>query len=120
MPEIGKGSLEMCAPVVVTEENARDLITQPGNPRLIWDGTEARVITEDFYHALNADSAWLLIMRRADLAGLDPAALDYHPATLAGLLTTSATTSPPANAPASAKPLCRPRPPFDARTGDTR
>jgi hypothetical protein len=78
----------MCAPVIVTEGNANDLIAQPGNPHLIWDGTEARVITEDFYRALNAGSAWLLIMTRADLAGLDPAALDYHPAALAGLLTT--------------------------------
>ena len=78
----------MCAPVIVTEENARDLITGPGNPHLIWDGAEARVITEDFYRALNAGSAWLLIMSRADLADLDPAALAYHPAALAGLLTT--------------------------------
>ena len=78
----------MCAPVIVAEGNARDLITGPGNPHLIWDGAEARVITEDFYRALNAGSAWLLIMTRADLAGLDPAALDCHPAALAGLLTT--------------------------------
>ena len=46
----------MCAPVIVTEENANDLITQPGNPHLIWDGAEARVITEDFYRALNAEA----------------------------------------------------------------
>ena len=78
----------MCAPVIVTEENARDLITGPGNPHLIWDGAEARVITEDFYRALNAGSKWLLIMSRADLADLDPGALAYDPAALAGLLTT--------------------------------
>ncbi len=78
----------MCAPVIVTEENANDLITEPGNPHLIWDGAETRVITEDFYRALNAGSAWLLIMSRADLADLDPGALTYHPASLAGLLTT--------------------------------
>ena len=78
----------MCAPVIVTEENARDLIAEPGNPYLIWDGAEARVITEDFYRALNAGSKWLLIMSRADLADLDPGALAYHPAALAGLLTT--------------------------------
>ena len=78
----------MCAPVIVAEENARDLITGPGNPHLIWDGAEARVITEDFYRALNAGSAWLLIMSRADLAALDPDALAYHPAALAELLTT--------------------------------
>ena len=78
----------MCAPVIVAEENARDLITGPGNPHLIWDGTEARVITEDFYRALNAGSAWLLIMSHADLADLDPAAFTYHPAALAELLTT--------------------------------
>ncbi len=77
----------MCAPVIVTAENARDLITEPGNPHLIWDGAEARVITEDFYRALNAGSKWLLIMSRADLADLDPDALAYHPAALAGLLT---------------------------------
>ena len=69
----------MCTPVIVTEENANDLITAPGNPHLIWDGAEARVITEDFYRALNAGSAWLLIMTRADLADLDPAALDLPP-----------------------------------------
>jgi len=77
----------MCAPVIVTEENARDLIAGPGNPHLIWDGAEARVITGDFYRALNAGSAWLLIMSRADLAALEPAALDYPSAALAGLLT---------------------------------
>lgn len=77
----------MCAAVIVTEENARDLITGPGNPHLIWDGAEARVITEDFYRALNAGSAWLLIMSHADLAGLDPDALSYRPAALAELLT---------------------------------
>ena len=73
----------MCAPVIVTEKDARDLITQPGNPHLIWDGAEARVITEDFYRALNAESAWLLIMSRDDLAEIDPWALIYHPATMA-------------------------------------
>ena len=78
----------MCAPVIVTEENANDLITQPGNPHLIWDGAEARVITEDFYRALNTESQWLLIMSHADLADLDPAAFTYHPAALAELLTT--------------------------------
>jgi hypothetical protein len=78
----------MCAPVIVTEGNARDLITGPGNPHLIWDGAEARVITEDFYRALNPGSKWLLIMSRADLAGLDPGAFSYRPAALAGLLTT--------------------------------
>ena len=69
----------MCAPVIVTEENARDLIAGPGNPHLIWDGAEARVITEDFYRALNAGSKWLLIMSRADLADLDPDALCLPP-----------------------------------------
>jgi hypothetical protein len=78
----------MCARVIVTEENANDLIAAPGNPHLIWDGAEARVITEDFYRALNAGSAWLLIMSRADLAGLDPGAFSYRPAALAALLTT--------------------------------
>ena len=77
----------MCAPVIVTEENARDLITAPGNPHLIWDRTEARVITEDFYDALNATSPWLLSMCRDDLADVDPEALTYHPASLAELLT---------------------------------
>ena len=77
----------MCAPVIVTEGNARDLITGPGNPHLIWDGAEARVITEDFYRALNAGSAWLLIMSRAGLADLDPGALAYYPAALAGQVT---------------------------------
>jgi hypothetical protein len=78
----------MCAPVIVTEENARDLITGHGNPHLIWDGAEARVITEDSFRALNAGAARLLIMSRADLADLDPAARAYPPAALAGLLTT--------------------------------
>jgi hypothetical protein len=78
----------MCAPVIVTEENANDLITEPGNPHLIWDGTEARVITEDFYRAPHPGSAWLLIMSHAGLADLDPAAFTYPPAALASLLTT--------------------------------
>ena len=78
----------MCAEVIVAENDANDLVTGSGNPHLIWDGAEARVITEDFYRALNAESAWLLIMTRNDLADLDPAALTYHPATLAELLTT--------------------------------
>lgn len=77
----------MCANVIVTECDANGLVTGPGNPHLIWDGAEARVITEDFYRALAAESPWLLIMTRDDLAGLDPAAFTYHPAALAGLLT---------------------------------
>jgi hypothetical protein len=77
----------MCVPVIITEENANDLITQPRNPHLIWDGAEARVITEDFYRALNAESQWLLILSHADLADLDPAAFTYQPAALAELLT---------------------------------
>ena len=77
----------MCAKVIVAENDASDLVTGPGNPHLIWDGAEARVITEDFYRALGAESAWLLIMSREILAGLDPAAFTCHPASLAGLLT---------------------------------
>jgi hypothetical protein len=69
----------MCAPVIVTEENARDLIAGPGNPHLIWDGAEACVFTEDFYDAVHAISPWLLIMYRDDLADVDPEALTYHP-----------------------------------------
>lgn len=78
----------MCAKVTVTESDANDLVTGPGNPHLIWDGAEARVVTEDFYRALNAESAWLLIMTRDDLADIDPAAFTYHPATLAERLST--------------------------------
>jgi hypothetical protein len=77
----------MCAKVIVAGNDANDLITGPGNPHLIWDGAESHVITEDFYRALNAESPWLLIMTRDDLAGLDPAAFTYHPAALAELLT---------------------------------
>jgi hypothetical protein len=77
----------MCAPVIVTEENARDLVTGPRNPHLIWDGAEARVIPGDFYRALHAESAWLLIMTRDDLRATDPAAPGYHPAWLAAMLT---------------------------------
>jgi hypothetical protein len=80
----------MCTPVIVTEKNARDLITGPGNPHLIWDGAEARVITQAFYRALHAESAWLLIMTRDDLAEIDPEAGTYHPATMAERLTTFA------------------------------
>lgn len=77
----------MCAPVIIIEENAHDLITGPGNPHLIWDGAEARVITEGFYRALHAESAWLLIMTRDDLAEIEPDAITYHPATMAERLT---------------------------------
>jgi hypothetical protein len=78
----------MCAKVIVTAMDANDLVTGPGNPHLIWDGAEARVITGDFYRAMYAESPWLLIMSREMLADLDPAAFTYHPATLAELLTT--------------------------------
>lgn len=80
----------MCADVIVTERDANDLITGPGNPHLIWDGAEARLITEDFYDALHAESAWLLIMTRDDLADIAPDAFTYHPGTLAGMLSTFA------------------------------
>jgi hypothetical protein len=78
----------MCAPVIVTEGNVRDLITAPGNPHLIWDGAEAHVVPGDFYDALHATAPWLLIMSRDELADIDPDALAYNPAALAGLLTT--------------------------------
>src|ERR1017187_8238299 len=69
----------MCAKVIVTAMDAKDLVTGPGNPHLIWDGAEARVITGDFYRAMHAESAWLLIMSREMLSDLDPAPFDPVP-----------------------------------------
>jgi len=78
----------MCANVFVTERAASDLVTGAGNPHLIWDGAEPRVVTEEFYGALRAESPWVLIMSRDDLAALDPDALTIDPVMLADLLTT--------------------------------
>lgn len=99
----------MCASVIVTEENVNDLITQPGNPHLIWDGAEARVITEDFYRALHAESAWLLIITRDDLAEIDPDALAYHPATNAERLTMFADDLAAEHCPCVSHQLTQPR-----------
>jgi hypothetical protein len=77
----------MCTSVFVTENDTREFMTAPGNPHLIWDGAEARVVSEDFYDALHATSPWLLIICRDDLADMDPEALTYHPAALADMLT---------------------------------
>jgi hypothetical protein len=76
----------VCAEVDVSEYEARQLMAAPGNPHLIWDGAEAHVISEDFFRALEEESAWLLIISRKDLASIDPDALSYHPAALARLL----------------------------------
>jgi hypothetical protein len=80
----------MHAEIIVTRSAADALVIGPGNPHLIWDGTEPRVITEAFYRALSHESGWLLIMTRDDLTEMDPDAITYHPVRLAGLLTTFA------------------------------
>jgi hypothetical protein len=77
----------MCAPVIVTEENANDLITQPGNPHLIWDSGTVRVVTGGDWAGRYRPGGALLIMTRYDLAEVDPDALGYDPFVLAGLLT---------------------------------
>jgi hypothetical protein len=78
----------MSPEITVAESAANDLVTEPGNPHLIWDGAESWVVTEEFYRALASESEWLLIMTRDDLTGADPGAVTYHPAALAELLTT--------------------------------
>jgi hypothetical protein len=92
----------MCPEITVTENAANGLVTEPGNPHLIWDGAESRVVTEDFCHALAGESAWRLIMTRADLISIDPGATTCHPASLAELLTTFASDFPGDNSPRTA------------------
>jgi hypothetical protein len=76
--------------IIVTTRDARQLLTDPGNPHLIWHGGEVRVVRarawRNFFHSDGA----LLIMSRDDLAAIDPDALDDDPGCLASLLTTFA------------------------------
>jgi len=80
----------MCAEIIVTTRDARALITQPGNPHMVWDGQTAWVMPAWYYDLYHQDSGWQLIMTRADLLATDPEAVTYEPAYLATLLTTFA------------------------------
>jgi hypothetical protein len=46
----------MSPEMTVTENALNDLVTEPGNAHLIWDGAESRVVTEEFYQALASES----------------------------------------------------------------
>ena len=76
--------------IIVTTRDARQLLTDSGNPHLICRGREVRVVRQrawgDFYAADGA----LLIMSRDDLAAIDPDALHDDPGMLASRLTTFA------------------------------
>jgi hypothetical protein len=76
--------------IIVTTRDARQFLTEPGNPHLICHGREVRVVGERAWHDFYAGDGALLIMSRADLAALDPGALAYDPSRLATLLTTFA------------------------------
>jgi hypothetical protein len=80
----------MCAEIIVTTRDARDLITRPGNPHMIWDGVTVRVIPAAWYLAQHRTAGWQLITSRADLIETDPGAAAYEPAFLATLLTSFA------------------------------
>lgn len=71
--------------ITVTGPQALDLMTGPGDPWLIWDGTQARVIAEADAEAM--PEPWLLIASRDDVLAADPGAHGYSPAELARLLT---------------------------------
>jgi hypothetical protein len=74
--------------IIVTTRDARQLLTEPGNPHLICHGREVRVVRERAWRDSYAADGALLIMSRDDLAALDPDALAYDPSRLATLLTT--------------------------------
>lgn len=76
--------------IIVTTRDARQLLTEPGNPHLICHGRDVRVVGERAWHDFHVGDGALLIMSRAGLAGLDPDALAYDPSRLATLLTTFA------------------------------
>ncbi len=80
----------MDEPIIVTTRDARQLLTEPGNPHLICHGREVRVVRERAWQDSYAGDGALLIMSRDDLAALDPDALGYDPSRLATLLTTFA------------------------------
>jgi hypothetical protein len=76
--------------IIVTTRDARQLLTDPGNPHLICHGRDVRVVGERAWREVYAADGALLIMSRDDLADLDPEALTYDPCRLATLLTTFA------------------------------
>ncbi len=76
--------------IIVTTRDARQLLTDSGNPHLICHGREVRVVRQRAWRDFYAADGALLIMSRDDLAALDPDALDHDPGRLASLLTTFA------------------------------
>ena len=76
--------------IIVTTRDARQLLTEPGNPHLICHGRDVRVVGQRAWHDFYAGDGALLIMIRHDLAALDPGALAYDPSRLASMLTTFA------------------------------
>ena len=76
--------------IIVTTRDARQLLTEPGNPHLICHGREVRVVGQRAWRDSYVGDGALLIMSRAGLAALDPDAMAYDPSRLATLLTTFA------------------------------
>lgn len=76
--------------IIVTTRDARQLLTEPGNPHLICHGGQVRTVRQRAYRNFYRDNGAVLITSRADLAAMDPGALDIGPARLATLLTTFA------------------------------
>ncbi len=76
--------------IIVTTRDARQLLTDAGNPHLICHGREVRVVRQRAWRDFYAADGALLIMSRDDLAELDPDALREDPCSLASRLTTFA------------------------------
>src|SRR6266700_2614426 len=81
------GECGMGAEIIVATRDARDLVTQPGNPHMIWTGASVWVIPEWWYRTHHREAGWLLIMSKADLIATDPDAPTLDPACPATLLT---------------------------------
>jgi hypothetical protein len=80
----------MADEIVVTTRDARQLLTEPGNPHLIWHGGQVRTVRQRAYRNFYRDNGAFLITSRAGLAAIDPGAPGIDPARLATLLTTFA------------------------------
>ena len=85
----------MGAEIIVATRDALDLVSQPGNPHMIWTGASVRVIPERWYRTYRPEAGWLLIMSKADLIATQPDALSLEPVCLATLLTDFASNLDP-------------------------
>lgn len=68
--------------ITITESDARQFLSRPGNPHIVRRGKGVQVVSEAYYRIYGGP----LIITRADLAAIDPGAATYEPSALAGLL----------------------------------